>query len=125
MNHKILVLDDDPDILEIISYILVGQGYQVATLADGEDIFATIQCFHPDLVLMDVMLGKMDGRLICRAIKSKIETEKLPVILISASHDLAQSLHQAGAPNDFIAKPFNIDHLIRKVALNLSNGRAH
>ncbi len=122
MDSKILVLDDDPDILEIISYILSDKGYQVVTLLAGEEIFQTIQHFHPDLILMDVMLGAMDGRLICRELKSNSETENLPVILISASHDLAESLSNEGAPNDFIAKPFDIVNLVKKVELNLASG---
>ena len=66
------------------------------------------------------MLGDMDGRLICRQLKHRAETCGLPVILISASHDLAQSLRQDGAPNDFIAKPFDIDHLVKKVEQQLA-----
>lgn len=119
MKSKILVLDDDPDILDIISYILREKGYQVVTLDEGKDIFQTIQNFNPDLVLMDVMLGNMDGRLICRDIKNTAETKSLPVILVSASHNLALTLRQEGAPNDFIAKPFDIDFLVQKVEANL------
>ncbi len=120
MKQKILVLDDDADILEIISYILKDKGYQVETLESGEDIFSAIREFHPDLVLMDVMLGNMDGRLICRELKHHSDTSSLPVILISASHDLAKSLRQEGAPNDFIAKPFDVDNLVKKVEQQLS-----
>ncbi|RZM08575.1 MAG: response regulator, partial [Pedobacter sp.] len=82
MEQRILVLDDDADILDIISYILVEKGYVVATLGSGREIFQTIREFHPDLVLMDVMLGDMDGRVICSALKDKNETSVLPVILI-------------------------------------------
>jgi len=120
MKQKILVLDDNPDILDIISYILAEKGYEVMSLDHGEDIFLVIQQFHPDLVLMDVMLGSMDGRAICSQLKHGSETFALPVILISASHDLAQSLKQDGAPNDFIAKPFDIDHLVKKVECQLA-----
>ncbi len=120
MKQKILVLDDDEDILDVISYILIDKGYEVETLSGGEEIFQAIGHFHPDLVLMDVMLGSMDGRMICKELKHQTETSSLPVILISASHDLAQSLRQDGAPNDFIAKPFDIDYLIQKVERQLA-----
>lgn len=120
MKQKILVLDDDEDILNVISYILTDKGYEVETLSGGEEIFQAIGRFHPDLVLMDVMLGDMDGRMICKELKHQCETSALPVILISASHDLAQSLRQDGAPNDFIAKPFDIDNLIKKVEQQLA-----
>lgn len=120
MKQKILVLDDDADILDIISYILTDNGYEVVSLDSGKEIFMTIQQFRPDLVLMDVMLGGMDGRAICNQLKHRLDTNAIPVILISASHDLAQSLSQEGAPNDFIAKPFNIDDLIGKIVSQLA-----
>jgi DNA-binding response OmpR family regulator len=89
-------------------------------LDTGLEVLQTIQNYHPDLVLMDVMLGGMDGRIICSNIKNADETKNLPVILISASHDLAKSLNQHVAPNDFIAKPFDIDNLINRVKTQLA-----
>jgi DNA-binding response OmpR family regulator len=62
----------------------------------------------------------MDGRKICAALKTDQATSGLPVILISGTHDLAQSLHQLGAPNDFVAKPFDIDHLLSRVKNQLN-----
>jgi DNA-binding response OmpR family regulator len=120
MSKKILVLDDDNDILELISFILLENRYDVKTFSCGEHIFATIEDFQPDLILMDVMLAGMDGRLICRRIKENQLTSMLPVILISGTHDLAESLHLPGAPDDFVAKPFDIDHLLYKIKVQLS-----
>jgi len=115
MNKRILILDDDQDILDIVSYLLTEGGYEVQTLASGEQIASAIHQFNPDLVLMDVMLADMDGRLICRDLKADASTHHIPVILISGTHDLAASLHQQGAPNDFIPKPFDIELLLQKV----------
>ncbi|MET3606942.1 two-component system phosphate regulon response regulator PhoB [Mucilaginibacter rubeus] len=115
MNKRILILDDDQGILDIVSYLLTDSGYDVHTLSTGEQIVSVIQQFNPDLVLMDVMLADMDGRLICRDLKADNITHHIPVILISGTHDLAQSLHQKGAPNDFIPKPFDIEVLLQKV----------
>ena len=115
MNKRILILDDDQDILEVVSYLLTDSGYQVQALSTGEQIVSVIRQFNPDLVLMDVMLADMDGRVICQNLKAAGATNHIPVILISGTHDLAQSLHQKGAPNDFIPKPFDIDVLLRKV----------
>src|ERR1700742_2016104 len=119
MQKRILILDDDQDILDIVSYLLMDSGYEVRTLSSGEQIFATISLFNPDLVLMDVMLASMDGRVSCRDLKKNDATHHIPVILISGTHDLAKSLHQQGAPNDFIPKPFDIEALLRKVKLQL------
>jgi CheY-like chemotaxis protein len=60
-NKKILVVDDDKDIVEIISYILSDKGYQVKALTTDEEVLQTIRIFHPDLVLMDVMLDEWTG----------------------------------------------------------------
>jgi DNA-binding response OmpR family regulator len=115
MSKKILVVDDDHSILDVISFVLEDAGYIVQTLSSGETVLAVIRKFHPDLVLMDIMLADMDGRLICQELKGNLETEDLPVILISATHNLADTLRQLGAPNDFLAKPFDIEILVSKV----------
>jgi DNA-binding response OmpR family regulator len=120
MSKRILIFDDDKDILEVLSYILTEHGYEIKAYTDGKYVFEAIKSFHPDLVLMDVMLDDMDGRMICRDIKTKSETQTVPVILISASHDLSLALEQQGAPNDFIAKPFDIDYLLNKVEKQLA-----
>jgi len=120
MSKKILILDDDNDILEILSLLLIDSGYQIKTLSCGETVFEEIKNFQPDLILMDVMLAGMDGRSICRDIKENDLTSFLPVILISGTHDLAQSLNLPGAPNDFVAKPFDIYYLLNKIEQQLA-----
>ncbi|OKS88123.1 response regulator transcription factor [Mucilaginibacter polytrichastri] len=69
---------------------------------------------------MDVMLGGMDGRSICKEMKSNNLTCSVPVILISGTHDLAASLNLPGAPNDFVAKPFDIDYLLERIKKQLA-----
>lgn len=120
MNKRVLILDDDDDILNILSILLLENGYEIQTLSSGENIFQEIKEFAPDLVVMDVMLADMDGRKICRELKSSYDTKTLPVILISGTHDLANSLNQQGAPNDFVAKPFDLDYFLNKVALQFA-----
>jgi DNA-binding response OmpR family regulator len=120
MSKKILILDDDPDILEVLSLLLVDNGYQVCALSCGQTIFNNIKDFQPDLILMDVMLAGMDGRAICKEMKENHLTYLLPVILISGTHDLAVSLHLPGAPNDFVAKPFDIDYLLARIEKQLA-----
>ncbi|RWY50104.1 response regulator [Mucilaginibacter gilvus] len=120
MSKKILIVDDDPDILEILSLILSDTGYETMALAHGQTIFDDIRDFEPNLVLMDVMLAGMDGRAICKNIKENQFTSALPVILISGTHDLSDSLRLQGAPDDFIAKPFELDYLLSKVAQQFS-----
>ncbi|MGF7081507.1 response regulator transcription factor [Mucilaginibacter sp. UYCu711] len=113
MKGKILVLEDDEDIVSLITIILEDNGYEIKALLSGDTVFEEIDMFKPNLVLMDIMLGTMDGREICRKIKS---VYRQPVILISASYKIKSTLKPPGAPDDFIAKPFDIDHLLFKVA---------
>jgi len=120
MSKKILILDDDPDILEILSLILEESGYEVRTLSCGDTVFDDIKVFQPDLILMDVMLAGLDGRTICKNIKENHLTSLVPVILISGTHNLAKSLNLPGGPNDFIAKPFDIDHLLERIEKQLA-----
>ncbi|WPU95994.1 response regulator [Mucilaginibacter sabulilitoris] len=118
--RRILAVDDDSDILEVIQYILEDSGYEVETLANGHQLLDKIKENQPDLILLDIMLGTLDGRDLCRSIKTNKETHNIPVILISASHDVSNSLNQIGAPDDYIAKPFDIDVLLGSISRQLN-----
>lgn len=113
--RRILAVDDDHDILEVLQFILEDSGYEVETLSDGRKLMSTIDEKHPDLILLDIMLGNMDGRELCSLVKKEIKTHNIPVILISASHDISASINKEGGPNDFIAKPFDINNLLNKI----------
>ena len=116
---KILIVDDDRDILELMAYILGEEDYQTLTLDNGDAILEEISRFKPDLILMDVMLEHLDGRDICHLIKRMEATRSLPVILVSASHDLSERLGREGAPDDFLSKPFELETLLHKVRSTL------
>lgn len=118
--EKILIVDDDDDILEIVAMILEERGYEVRALNHGETIFEDIREFKPSLIIMDVMLAGMDGRAICKDVKTNPLTSELPVILISGTHDLKDTVHQPGGPDDFIAKPFDLDQLYAKIDQHLA-----
>ncbi|WP_240663440.1 response regulator [Mucilaginibacter limnophilus] len=114
--RRILAVDDNKDILELLQYILEDYGYKVLTLADGHNLFEKINEYRPDLILLDIMLGDMDGRELCKEVKQKTETNNIPVILISASHDAGDlTRHENGKPDGFIPKPFDINTLLNTV----------
>jgi DNA-binding response OmpR family regulator len=115
MKKKILILDDDEDIFDILEFLLKEDGYEIRANQNGEDIWEVIKDFNPDLILMDLMLAGMDGRSICSAIKENQETKDTVVIMISARSDLRPALGQTGSPDDFIAKPFDIDNVLKKI----------
>lgn len=122
MYKKILAVDDDVDMLEFLNSLLIDYGYEVKTLSRGENIFSTIADFKPDLILLDIMLGGVDGNIICSALKAQPETRHIPVIFISGYYHSAVKLYNAegSAPNDFLLKPFSIQSLISKIELQLA-----
>ena len=117
MNKTILVVDDNPDILDAMQYTLEDAGYQVKITEKAE----YIENLHdangglPALIILDLLLSGKDGRTICKKLKSQKETKHIPVIMISAHPDAARSVIEVGADN-FIAKPFDIAVLLDKVA---------
>lgn len=116
---RILVLDDDLEILKVIILILEMDGYEVKGIQTGYELSASVGTFHPDLILLDVMLGEHDGRELCHDLKSSPSTENIPVIMISASHDPMNMPEKLCRPDDFIAKPFDLYDLLEKVSLHL------
>lgn len=117
---KILVVDDNQEILEVIELILTLEGYQVSVLMDASHFNQRISEFKPDLILLDVMLGALDGRDLCNLLKADQLTLHIPVIMISASHNLNDREGIICYPNDFIAKPFDINNLVNKVGAQLA-----
>lgn len=119
-KRKILIVDDDRDILEVMGLIMESEGYEVDLMSSGQEIFEHISSFHPDLIILDVMLGGMDGREICKSIKDTKDTFHIPIIMMSASHNIADSVEKFCKPDEFVAKPFDIVNLINTVELKLS-----
>jgi DNA-binding response OmpR family regulator len=111
---KILVIDDDLDILSVMEILLSMRGYNVEVTAKGENTFPKIETFKPDLILLDVLISGYDGRVICKQLKSNEETKLIPIIMFSAHPGAAATIADYGA-NDFISKPFDVDHLLKKV----------
>jgi len=111
---KILVADDDPDIVDATVLILEEFGYQVVSTVNGATIYKMKKDF-PDLLLLDIWMSGQDGREICKFLKKKELTKNIPIIMMSASSDIAQSAEESGA-DDFIAKPFDMDILLDKIA---------
>ncbi|RZK39619.1 MAG: response regulator [Pedobacter sp.] len=112
---KILVVDDDDDVLETIQLILEIGGYDVEPLNDAELIFERIQEFEPDLILLDVVLGKIDGRVLCSQIKKNNDTKYIPILMMSGLYDLKEVQEMDCAPDDFMQKPFKMDILLEKI----------
>ena len=117
--NKILVVDDDPDILCLVETILSMHNFNVKAILKWEYIDKSLFNFQPDLILLDVSLSGADGRDICKKIKQSKETQHLPIILFSANATMGNDIENCHA-QDFIAKPFELSHLIQTIKLHLN-----
>lgn len=118
-KKKILVVDDDPDILEFLQVILEEEGYMAVTTDKGDYVEKLHDGDLANLILLDVLLSGKDGREIVKHLKSQEETKRIPVIMFSA-HPSAEETARAYGADDFIAKPFEIDILLSKIVRFLS-----
>ena len=112
---RLLVLDDESDILEFLQVILEEEGYEVVTSVKGDYLEQLHNGGLPHLILLDVLLSGKDGREIVKYLKSQQETKHIPVIMFSAHPSAEQTSRRAGA-DDFLAKPFDIEVLLAKIA---------
>ncbi len=120
---RVLIVDDEPSILELLDLALAGEGYEVLRAANGNEALEKAEL--ADVVLLDGMLPGITGWEVCRLLKSRPRTQHLPVIMISA---MAQQLdvdrgRVAGA-DDYITKPFDLQEVLEKVAQALKGSSA-
>lgn len=120
MSKKILIVDDNELIIEVMSYILTNNGYEVSSLPNGYHVIEEVKKTHPDLLIIDAIMPGIDGRDICKILKMNKDTKDLPVIICSSEDDLDATLTQIGAPNDILHKPFDMSALINKVQFQLA-----
>jgi DNA-binding response OmpR family regulator len=123
MDTKILVVDDDINICELLSVYLRNEGYEVKTANDGQEGINYFKMYDPDLVLLDIMLPKKDGWEVCRQIR-KISSK--PVIMITAKGEVFDKVLglELGA-DDFIVKPFDMKELSARVKAVLRRYNSH
>jgi DNA-binding response OmpR family regulator len=114
-SKRILIVDDEPDILEFLQVILEEEGYVVVTSDKGEFLEQLHNGGLPLLILVDILLSGKDGREIVKYLKSQEETKSIPIIMFSAHPSAEETARQAGA-DDFLAKPFDIDVLLAKIS---------
>lgn len=112
---KILVVDDDRTITTLLESKLTAHGYEVLVASDGEEALEKCFPFAPDVVILDILMPRMDGYTFVQEFKkSGGSLRETPVIVIS-SQDSLQSIFEIEGINDYIVKPFNMDHLLRKI----------
>jgi two-component system phosphate regulon response regulator PhoB/two-component system alkaline phosphatase synthesis response regulator PhoP len=114
---RILVVDDEPDIIRIVTKILEGLGHAVRTAGDGQDALAEVAKEAPDVLILDLNLPKVDGFEVCRRLKSDAATKAIPILMMTAAYvsvDDAKRGENVGA-DEYIVKPFLRDILVHNV----------
>ena len=116
MPKKILVVDDEKDIVDLITYNLEKEGFATIKAYDGESALELVKTQKPDLIILDLMLPGMRGLEVCKLIRKNPETETLPIIMLTAKGDQVDKILglEMGA-DDYITKPFNVRELIARV----------
>jgi DNA-binding response OmpR family regulator len=113
---KILIIDDEADITETLSFMLQARNFDVITANSGQEGLDKVKKDHPDLILLDIMMPEMDGYKVCNKLKQDKETKNLPIIMLTAKGeaDSVIKYYNSGA-NDYVVKPFSLSTLISRI----------
>jgi two-component system, OmpR family, alkaline phosphatase synthesis response regulator PhoP len=117
---SIFVVEDDPDISDLIAHYLQKAGHAVQRLTSGTEVMPQLRATPPDLVILDLMLPGMDGLLVCQAMRAEAATASIPIIMLTARGDEADRIAglELGA-DDYVTKPFSAKELVARVAARL------
>ena len=122
-KQKVLVIEDEPDILEVIQYNLEREGHKVIACRNGEQGLSRIRTDNPDLVILDLMLPGMDGVEVCRQVKADPITRAIPIIMVTAKSEESDIVLGLGiGADDYLGKPFSPRELIARVKVVLRRG---
>jgi CheY-like chemotaxis protein len=121
MNKRVLILDDDIDILQICSIVLKKKGFDVQTLSNSNQVVNQVRSYQPDVILMDNWIPGPGGIEATRLIKLDPDTQDIPVIFFSANSNVTQLAREAHA-DYFLQKPFDITELEGIVQMAISQG---
>ena len=120
MAIKILIVDDDPDIRDVLKLTLSEEDYEILEACDGEEALKLVHTNQPDLILLDYQIPKVDGREVCRRIKKDLLLRHLPIIMVTGKGDINDKLGgiDAGA-DDYVVKPFEPKELMARIRMIL------
>ncbi|MGD8869866.1 MAG: response regulator [Gemmatimonadales bacterium] len=123
-TEKIVVIEDEADILEVIEYNLRREGFDVVSSESGEDGLEKVESAAPDLILLDLMLPEIDGIELCRRLKSDPLTAGIPIIMVTAKGEESDVVLGLGVgADDYVTKPFSPKELIARVKAVLRRGK--
>lgn len=115
-GKKILIADDEPDILEILQYNLAAEGYQVITAKDGDEAIEKARAFHPELIVLDIMMPRKNGIEVCNILRMQPSFGETLIIFLTALSDEKNQIHglETGA-DDYVSKPISPKVLVSRV----------
>lgn len=122
LMDRVLIIDDDEDLLEILESSLAFFGFEIKTSNYTDDIHSLVTIHQPDLVIIDYIMGGVNGGEMCSELKQKEATKHIPVIILSAYDKVIKSLGTYGC-DAFVSKPFDMQELVNKIKLVLKNSR--
>lgn len=115
-KQRILVIEDEPALQEILTYNLQSEGYEVSSATDGYQGFVKAQSTLPDLIVLDLMLPGMDGLTICRQLRSDARTKNIRILMLTAkSEEVDEVVGFSMGADDYVAKPFKVKPLISRI----------
>lgn len=124
MKQKILVVDDEPEAVELVEFNLKQAGYDVATAADGAEALKRTRTLLPSLIVLDVMLPEMDGLEVCKMLRRDPATAAIPIIMLTAkAAEIDRVLGLELGADDYLTKPFSPRELVLRVRKLLARGR--
>ena len=116
MTQKILIIDDEQDIVDTLQFTLETEGYECYTAFDGEHGLQLAKELSPDLIILDVMMPKMNGFKICRLLKYDTLYKDIPIIMLTArSQTEDRTIGEETGANEYITKPFDLEDVVNKV----------
>jgi len=115
MAKKVLIVEDETDVLKVVSFVLRKKGYEIYEAVDGQQAVELAQKIKPDLIVLDLFLPVMDGREVSTKLKSNEQLCAIPILLLTASADNITQKAQECRAQDYLLKPFDYIELLQKV----------
>jgi len=124
MTHSVLVVDDEPNIVLSLEFLMKNAGHEVRVAKDGAEAISAFQEKVPDLVLLDIMVPKLDGYAVCESIRANPDWQHVPIIILTAKgRETEKEKGLSAGADDFVTKPFSTRDVVERVEKFLSAGR--
>lgn len=121
MAHKILIVDDEPNIIISLEFLMKKEGFEVAVAVDGDEALSKVASFGPDLILLDVMMPKKSGFEVCEALRAEPRNSALQIVMLTAKgRDTEVAKGLAIGADAYVTKPFSTKELVAKVKAMLN-----